>query len=168
MPITESTAVVFPNNVVEILKTRIIMLDPDLAEATFKRPLRESDPHQSVGIVAANWTPNEESYEMLGAPAGRHEPTLQNYFITVQAFVRDSDEERGLAIHSVLSKMIRAMLYRDTALQVGLASLSATYGGSTESTKRWGIRQQRYFSNELQGSWLYLSNLEFWLETETI
>jgi hypothetical protein len=165
--IDENTAVVFPNNVVSIVHTRVTMLDSDLF--VINRPLRENDPNQSVGIVAANWIPNEESYEMLGAPApGRHEPSLQNYFITIQAFVRHGDEEKGLAIHSVLSKMIRAMLYRDEPLRVGLATLSASIGGSTETTKRWGIRQQRYYSNELQGSWLYLSNLEFWLETETI
>lgn len=164
--IDENTAVVFPNNVVSLLNTRIKLLDSGLC--VINRPLRENDPNQSVGIVAANWLPNEESYEMRGAPLGRHEPTLQNYFITVQAFIRHGDEEKGLAIHSVLSKMLRAMLYRDNALRVGLAALSASYGGSTETTKRWGVRQQRYFSNELQGSWLYLSNLEFWLETETI
>jgi hypothetical protein len=162
----DDTTIVFPNNVVSLVATRVELLDPDLV--VFRRPLREADPHQSVGIVAANWLPNEDSYEMLGAPQGRHEPSLQNYFITIQAFVRHGDEEKGLAIHSVLSKMLRAMLYRDNALRVGLASLSASMSGSTETTKRWGVRQQRYFSNELQGSWLYLSNLEFWLETETI
>lgn len=164
--IDENTAVVFPNNIVSLLKTRIIALDSDLF--VVQRPLRESDPNQSVGIVAANWIPNEESYEMLGAPQGRHEPTLQNYSITVQAFVRHGDEEKGLATHSVLSKMLRAMLYRDNALRVGLALLSAEMNGATEIAQRWGVRQQRYFSNELQGSWLYLSNLEFWLETQTV
>lgn len=164
--ISENSAVVFPNNIVILLDTRVHMLDADLA--VFKRPLRESDPNQSVGIVAANWTPNEDSYEMLGAPQGRHEPTLQNYSITVQAFVRHGDEEIGLATHSVLSKMLRAMLYRDNALRVGLGLLSAEMNGATEKAQRWGVRQQRYYSNELQGSWLYLSNLEFWLETETV
>ena len=105
---------------------------------------------------------------MVAAPTGRHEPTLQQYLITVQAFVKDMDEERGLATHSVLSKMIRSMLYRDDPLRVALGSLSVTTDNSIERTQRWGIRQQRYFSNELSGSWLYLSTLEFWLETETV
>lgn len=157
---------VFPNNVVEIVTIRTKLLDTDLWVT--KRPLRESDPNQSVGIFAAQWLPEENSYEMVAAPVGRHEPTLQQYFITVQAFVKDMDEERGLATHSVLSKMIRSMLYRDDPLRVALGSLSVTTDNSIERTQRWGIRQQRYFSNELSGSWLYLSTLEFWLETETV
>lgn len=157
---------VFPANVVDLISARAAFLDADLFIA--RRPLRESDPVQAVGIFGSQWYPDEESYEMRGAPAGRHEPTLQNYMIGVQAFVKDMDEERGLAAHSVLSKMIRAMLYRDEPLRVGLAALSVTMSGSTERAKRWGIRSQRFVSNELQGSWLYLSTLEFWLETETV
>ena len=157
---------VFPNNVVELVTARTRLLDTDMFVT--KRPLRESDPNQSVGVFAAQWLPEEDSYEMVAAPVGRHEPTLQQYIITVQAFVKDMDEERGLATHSVLSKMIRSMLYRDDPLRVALGSLSVTTDNSIERTQRWGIRQQRYFSNELSGSWLYLSTLEFWLETETV
>lgn len=157
---------VFPNNAVEIITARTRLLDTDLF--VIKRPLRESDPNQSAGVFAAQWLPEEDSYEIVGGPVGRHEPTLQRYFITIQAFVKDMDEERGLATHSVLSKMIRSMLYRDNPLRVALGSLSVTTDSSIERTQRWGIRQQRYFSNELSGSWLYLSTLEFWLETETV
>ncbi len=165
MPISNTT-VVFPNNAVDLIDTRAQLLDADLF--CIKRPLRESDPNQSVGVFPSYWTPDEDSYEMRGIPSpGRSEPTLSQYLIMVQAFVKDMDEERGLATHSVLSKMIRSMLYRDAPLRVGLAALTVTMNGSTEKTKRWGIRTQRYFSNELSGSWLYLSTLEFWLETET-
>jgi hypothetical protein len=112
--------------------------------------------------------PDESSFEMRGAPLGRHEPTLQQYLITVQGFVKDMDEERGLDVHAVLSKRLRAMLYRDDPLRVGLLALSVVMNGSTERAKRFGVRTQRYVSNEINGSWLYLSTLEFWLETETI
>jgi hypothetical protein len=78
------------------------------------------------------------------------------------------DEERGLATHSVLSKMVRSMLYRDDALRVGLLALSVVMNGSTERTKRYGVNRQNFVSNELSGSWLYLSTLEFQLETETV
>lgn len=164
MPITEDT-VVFPNNIVDLAAARFATIDPDLY--VVRRPLRNSDPNQSIGVSAAQWLPQEDSYEMLGGPVGRHEPSLQQYLVTVQAFVKDMDEERGLAVHSVLSKMIRSMLYRDEPLRVGLSALSVSMNGSTERAQRWGIRQQRYFSNEISGSWLYLSTLEFWLETET-
>lgn len=155
---------VFPNNIVDLVSLRVSMLDPDLFAV--KRPLRQTDPAQSVGIFAQQWAPNEQSYEFLGVERAS-QPTLQTYLIMVQAFVKDTDEVRGLATHSVLSKMIRSMLYRDEPLRVGLSSLAISMHDSLERSKRWGIRQQRFFSNELEGDWIYLSTLEFWLETET-
>lgn len=153
----------FPQNVVEILKLRFTLMDADLFVVA--RPLKATDPNQSVGIIASQWVPNEESLEMRGL--GSMEPTLNRYLITVQAFVKDMDEERGLNTHSVLSRLIRSILYNDAPLRQALASLSATLDGRVEAPQRWGVRQQRFFSNELDATWLYLSNLEFWLETET-
>lgn len=154
----------FPNNAVDLIYTRAASIDSELER--FRRPLRPDDPQQSFGVYAALWTPDEESNEMRGSRA--HEPTLQRYTVMVQAFVKDGDEERGLAIHSVLSSRVRAMLYRDTPLRVGFGALSWSDAGNpaTEHARRWGIRNQRFMSNEVQGSWLYLSSIEFWLETE--
>jgi hypothetical protein len=163
--ITESTDV-FPNNVVSLIKTRLALLDSDLQ--IFRRPLRTSDPLQCVGIFASQWLPDEESYEMDNQPIGSNEPTIQRYLISIQAYVKDGDEERGLAIHAILSKMIRAVLYADEPLRVGLSMLGTTVLGTTEHTKRWGIQTQRFYSNEISGSWLYLSTLDFWVETETM
>ena len=161
---------VFPNNIIEIVATRIALLDDSLTNSTFRRPLRESDPNTAAGVFAATWEPNEDSMEMrgLGFNPAPSEPTISTYVIGVQAFVKDFDEERGLARHSVLSKMIRSMLYRDTPLRVGLSALSVTMNDSVERAQRWGIRAQRYLSNEIDGNFLYLSTLEFWLDTETV
>jgi len=164
--ITDTTSV-FPSNAIGVLKQKTQNLDPDLF--VIGRPLRESDPVQSVGIFGTQWIPDDpRSLEIMGLPVGRHVPTLQSYLITIQAFVKDMDEERGLTVHSVLSKKLRSMLYRDDSVRVGLLALSVTMNGSTERTKRFGLRTQRFVSNELSGSWLYLSTLEFWLETETV
>lgn len=157
-------APVFPNNAVNLIAAQAQALDPDLF--VVRRPLKESDNLQSVGVYGFQWIPDETSYEMRGL--GPREPTLQRYLITVQAFVKDMDEERGLAVHSVLSKMVRSMLYRNNTLRVALNALSVVMDGSTENTTGFGISRQNYVSNELSGSWLYLSTLEFWLETETI
>lgn len=162
----DSSTVVFPNNIVSLVNTQAQLLDPDLFVVA--RPLRESDNIQSVGTYAMEWSPDNDSFEMRGMPVGRSEPTLQYYLINVQGFVKDMDEERGLAVHSILSKRLRSMLYRNDALRVGLLALSVTMDGSTERAKRFGVRRQNYVSNELNGTWLYLSTLEFWLETETI
>lgn len=156
----------FPNNVVEITSTRFSLLDSDLH--VVRRPLRNTDPNQSIGVYAADWMPNEDSKEFRAlGDVHASTPTLSRYRIIIQAFVKDMDQERGLNVHSVLSRMIRSMLYTDAPLRDALTQLSATLDGATEKTKRWGITSQRFFSNDLSGDWLYLSILEFWLETET-
>lgn len=155
----------FPYNAVNLMVPRFQTIDSELFIC--KRPLRESDPVQAIGIFAEQWIPNEDSREMRG-PSKAEEPTLSTYHISIQCFVKDMDEERGAAVHSTLSKRVRVMLYRDDTLRIGLHLLTATVGSSTERTKRYGIRTQRYLSNELQGSWLFLSQIEAWLETETI
>lgn len=164
----ENDITTFPQNVIEVIASRVKpVIDSEIS--VFRRPLRTSDPNQSFGVFPNLWQPNTDSFEMRGRhDPGPNEPTLQTYSIGLQAFVKDMDEERGLAIHSVFAMRVRDMLYRDQTLRVGLASLSSTAGGSTERAKNWGIRTQRYLSNELEGSWLHLSTLEFWLETEKI
>ena len=153
---------VFPNNVVLKLAERYATLDADLA--ILRRPLRNTDPMQSVGVYAAMWNPDPESMEIIGG--GRSEPTLQQYVISVQAFIRDGDEERGLAVHSVLSSLVRRVLYRDDTLRLALQGLSVETNGVTESLKRWRLLTQRYFNNDIDGQWIYLSTLELWMETE--
>jgi hypothetical protein len=159
----EDTVQVFPNNIVTLLQVRTQLLDSDLYVC--RRPLRPEDPQQACGFYASIWTPDERSLEI--GHAAPQEPTLQRYTVAAQAFVKDMDEERGLARHSVLSKMIRTMLYRDAPLRVALQTLSVTMNDSVESARRWGIGRQQYLSNEINNEFLYLSTLEFWLETET-
>lgn len=164
MIVADSTQ--FPQNVVELLCTRFRLIDSDFAEAVFARPLQPTDPVQAIGVVASQWVPNTDSLEMRGM--GNMEPSLNRYLITVQAYIKDMDEERGLNTHSVLSRMVRSILYNDVPLRQALASLSSTLSGKVEAPRRWGVQQQRFFSNELDSTWLYLSILEFWLETETM
>lgn len=152
---------VFPNNIVKLLADRVPSLDADLA--VFRRPLRSADPSQAVGIFPSTWMPTEGSQEIGRINPG--EPTLQTYNVAIQAFVKDGDEIKGLMRHSALSYMVRTMLYRDAAIRVGFPALSYTSGGVTERVRLWGVRSQRFISNEVTGSWLYLSTLEVWAET---
>lgn len=159
---------VFPNVAIDVIAYRAKLLDPAGDLAVHKRPLLDTDEVQAIGIFGALWTPTQESLEMRGsARPGPQEPTLSRYSIAIQGFVKDMDQERGAAAHSVLSKLILAMLYRDEPLRVGLAGLSATVLGSTETLLRWGVTTQRFLNNELDAEWLYLSTVECWLETET-
>ena len=158
---------VFPNNVVKWTALAMQGIDPDVK--VFQRALRNTDPQQSVGVFAQTWGPDIESLEMqaLGHPAPQM-PTTQEYTLGVQAFVKDSNEERGLSVHAALSQRVRSVLYTDANLQLVLGQLSVNLdGGWTESMRRWGVRTARYFSGEINAQMLYLSTLEFWIETET-
>lgn len=159
---------IFPNNVVLLLNDTYKALDPDFA--VFRRPLRHTDPRQSIGIVAQLWNPDDESIEMRGQVSpGPTEPTLSNYLIGIQAFVKEGDEEKGLALHATMSHLVRGVLYRNAPLRVALAGLTATDPtGGIERLKQWKVNTQRYFSNEIDSDWLYLSTLELWIETERI
>lgn len=163
----EETDAVFPNNVASLLVQRFQYIDEDLV--ILRRPLRIADPVQSIGIFSSMWAPDAQSMEMraLGSPTPS-EPTINRYAFAVQAFIKDMDEERGLATHSVLSKMVLAILYRDQPLRVGLGALESEVMGVRERTLRWGVVAQRFLSNELgESEWLYLSTTEFYLDTET-
>lgn len=152
---------VFPSNIVKLVADRVPSIDSELS--VFRRPLRSSDPNQSVGVFPAMWVPNENSQEIGRTNPG--EPTIQTYHVTIQAFVKDGDEVTGLERHSALSYMVRSMLYRDPMLRVGFPALAFTYQGVTERVRLWGVRGQRFISNEVTGSWLYLSTLDVWAET---
>lgn len=160
----DETTIVFPNNVVVIIADACADLDEDLS--VFRRPLRPTDPAQSVGVFATQWDPNEESWEMQGRVPG--EPTLQTYRVTIQAANKDTDQERGLAVHSIMSTLIRSMLVRNETLSLALRTLNVSLDGTTEQARRWGVRDQRYLSNEIRNQWIFLSVTDFWLDTQTI
>lgn len=152
---------VFPNNASSLIQARIDDLYGEEI-SVFGRRLRPTDNTKSVGVAPDMWIPNEDSFEFFSK-----EPTVQTYTIWLQSFVKNSDEQMGIAEHSVLSKVMRTMLYRDQPLAVGLNSLSVTMFGATERIQRRGIRRAQFLSNEIQGSWLFLSTLEVYVETET-
>ena len=160
----------FPNNAVDLLATRFRALDSDLYVVT--RPLRTTDLEQSIGIFGSMWTPDPQSFEIRGLGQGSTvpgptEPTISRYAIGIQVFVKDMEVERGLAKHSILSTMVRGILYRDVPLRVGLAALSVEVSGVQERTKRWGVTAQRFLSNDIgNNEWMFLSTVEFWLDTE--
>jgi hypothetical protein len=158
----DPSELVFPGNVIELMAASFEIVDPDIM--IFKRPLRPSDPNMSIGIWGSLWTPEEDSLEIGHSYPG--EPTLSSYQIMIQALIKDGDEVRGLAIHSILSKRIRSVLYRNGALHVALQSLNVSDDLSTERARRWGVRTQRYMNNDIEGTFVYLSTLEYWVETE--
>lgn len=161
----------FPNNAVEIIVPRLRTLDSDIP--VLKRPLRDGDGEQAIGVFASTWLPDETSYEMnggvslLGQPRAASEQTLSTYTINIQGYVLDTDEQQGIGVHNALAKMIRTLLYRDPVLAVGLDALSYTLLGSTERIQRRRVGVQRYLNDEIGGVFMFLSTLEYYIETET-
>lgn len=158
----DGTEPVFPNNVVELLALGLQVIDSELT--VLKRPLRPSDPNQCIGVFPALWQPKEDSLEI--GHRFPNEPTLSEYQIGIQGFVKDGDEVRGLTTHSILSNRIRGVLYRNADLRVALQSLYVYDGVSTERLRRWGVRTQRYMNNDIDGKFVYVSTLDYWIETE--
>lgn len=155
----------FPNNVVRALVA--VLPGVDLDATGYPRPLRPTDPDYAVGVFAQVWTPEEDSYEMKGfAAPGPNEATLNNYGVGIQTLTKHGDTDLGLAISSIFAKRVRTVLYRNQPLRLALSSLSVSDGSSTERMKRWGIRNQRFMSNEIEGKYVFLSVLDFYFETE--
>lgn len=160
----EADPTAFPGNVITKVMPRLQELDSDLFVVS--RPLRPTDPEQAVGITPVQWGPRVDSYEMGRRSPG--EPTLQRYDFVIQCMIKDTDQESGPAVISALSSMVRRMLYRNASLNVDLNLLTSSALGSTERTQRWGVTNQLFLSNEISGNWVYVSTLEFWVETESV
>lgn len=169
MPNLDYTKPHFPQNIVNVLVPVVKLINPDsdteYGLRVVKRPLHETDDSESVGITAMTWTPDQESLEMMG---GLYEPTLQNYSIAIQAMVKDSDEERAIATHSVLSSELRRLLYGAPYLQVALRELAVAYGsdGPVERVKKWRLPVQNFQKGTIDGSYILLSSLELVVQTE--
>jgi len=125
------------------------------------RPLHPTDPGQSIGIFPSDLNPDDQTYEHPSK-----EPTIQRYILRIQGFVKDTMEDRGIATHSVMAKKLRSTLYNDAPLAVGLNSLAVVMDGATERVQRRGILRHLYVSNQIDGNFLYLSIIDYWLETE--
>ena len=156
---------VFPNNVIEALVSHVEAIDPKVR--CLRRRLVVSDASYSVGITVSSVVPDAETFEMVGMSSGHHDATIRRYEFSVQALVKDAKETRGMYSHALLSQLVWVTLARNPNLDVVLGELRSTILGTTETTSRWGISRQQFFSNELQGSFVYLTVLDFWLETQT-
>lgn len=154
----------FPNNIVKLVKDNAALIDTDVS--VFMRPLRRSDPFQSIGITATLWSPQDYEIGTL-AP----EPNIQRYTCNLQAFILNPSEEDGAAEHTTLSHRLRFLVLRNASVRAGLSSMVATDTTTgttvTESVSRWGVKNQRFLSNQINQDYLFLSTLEFWVDTQT-
>ncbi len=134
----------------------------DEADQFVLRPVRPEDPSRTVGIVAEDWEPSPNAYE-----TGRDEPLLGQYVLTIWAFVKHLNEEEGIQEHGVLARNIRRMLAGDTTLLGTLRAEVDDYGTGTEYVQRIRLVNQKFLSNEVNGTHMYLSVSRLMIETES-
>lgn len=147
----------FPNNIVDVLSTHLARIDG--VEVTFTRALRITDPDASLGVFEGEWRPGDHVI-------GQDDPQVSTFSFIVQFMVKHTDLEVAREFHTGISKTIRTMLYRDADLRLALVSLNETEFGVLERVQRFGVREQRFLSNELSGEFLRLSTTELWVEIE--
>lgn len=152
----------FPYNVVQVLEDFIWSIDSDI---TFvRRPIKKTDPNQCVAIIPARSYYRKDSQEV-----GRIEKTIKCYDIMVQTLITDTDQGRGLRIHSLFAKHIIELLARDGALRVGLRDLATTDArGIKETLMQYEAGEQIFHTNRQDTSFKFLSTTEFLIETQII
>lgn len=171
----------FPDSVVDVVRDQLAIRLVDFAIETFDpvtetmqpleptfldRPLRAEDPNRSISIYAYDWVPDEATQEM-GSGLAFAGPTVTRYNYRIQSLTRYVVEEEQRADASVDAKVIRAILARDPGLRVALEALSDEVAGVREKYLRYGVSRQRFFNNELRGTFLGLCLTEFWVDTQT-
>lgn len=143
----------FPASIVTTIARNLRRL-PVITEVLL-RPLKPVDPNYCLGVFANDWTPGIGSYGI-----GQEDPQHAVYHIRVQCMVKHLSEEQGLQEHSVISKSLRAMVYRDAQLRAELTAMAEETFGVAERIKHYTVQAQRFLTNELAGSYIYLSNMD--------
>lgn len=129
-----------------------------------KRSLNSLDVHGTLGVCLDQWQPID--YEMIGL--GVMEPSTAQYTFSVQHVVKWGTQEDGEKLHREVAKAVRLMLYRNPELQVSLRSLVVDEDDRRERFQKLRVTDQRYASNEMKGTFVFLSVTELVIETETV
>jgi hypothetical protein len=149
----------FPENFIDELQTSLEA--SNLFDKVLRRPIQPTDPNGTAAVFAMDWSPQEMAI-------GQVDPAVTRYQVAIQTFIKNGNEQAGVIAHSQLAKKVRVMLYRDADLRVRLGTLSTSDGEVVERVQRWGVSRQRYLSNEIQKSFLFLAVTEVWLESEIV
>lgn len=148
----------FPVCIVEVLAE--FLENVPGVDTVMQRPLWPTDPHASVGVSAADWSP-------VDMQIGQYDPAIAAYSVTIETLVNVSNEVEGRNMTAEMAKSIRTMLYRDANLRVRLAQTQEVANGVREHVSHWKIRAQRFASNKVRSSFLYVSTTDLIVETET-
>lgn len=151
----------FPANVVDAFERHLAR--NRYVDQVVGRPIREADANMTLGIHVDAWEPDgPDAYNI-----GQEEPVLQRYPFVIEYMVKYAgNEAEGRNVHSVASKSIRAMLYRDQSLVLQLHGLSEEIEDTIERVMRVELNRQRFFSNRIRSSMIFLSVIQGYVQTE--
>lgn len=130
--------------------------------SVFTRLLDATDPNLSIGMAFMSWSPVDTPN--IGSWG---EPTIGRYVFAVQTFLKVVDRAEGEILSATLVKRVRQTLYRDPDLRSGLGALAEVdEDGTKERYLRHGITTSDYTDGSIQGGFAFLSQTEFFIETE--
>lgn len=126
----------------------------------FPRQLVATDPNYALGVALKMWRP-------LDSPnMGSWEPTIARYTFAIQTLVKDPVRVTGDAISREFSREVRNMLLRSETLRNALANLRDDVD-PVERAIRFSVERQEFDDSPISSGFIFLSQTEFCLDTDT-
>ena len=138
----------------------ILQADPDLpVDGIVYRPVRPTDPTRTVAFVEGETTP-------AGNEIGLAEPSLMEWTVVIQVFVKHSNEVDGRNIRRRLLQRVRKTLYLPSTVQA-LMTLTDDY----ERVSRFRLRSIDFSTTEARDAnkqFFFLGQIELSFHTEKL
>lgn len=146
----------------EVAFTLTAQFTPAEGYTVIQRPVRFMDPARTFSIF-----PLERSEPPNSKIIGQLEPLVKRYQYRAQSFMKHAVEAEGRALNALDAKMLEVVLYRDTTLAANLPTLSEELLGSRERFSRFGLGTSKYLNNEINGAYVFISQVDLWVESQT-
>ena len=159
---TSNPTAYFPAVFVDLLAESMERNLPECEGLVVGRPVAGEDASMTIGIFSAQWTTDEETYQL-----GQFEPTQNQYVIRIQSMVKSSDDVVGRALFSNLAKMIRVILVRDTELRLRLLQSSESLLSSNERVDGFVVTRQDYLDGRVGMAFMFLATTYVTVRTHT-
>lgn len=153
----------FPDLFLYTLRAQIepvLQADPDLpVESILFRPVRPNDPTRTLAFVEGATTPVESEI-------GMREPSLMEWGVVIQVFVKHSNEIDGRNIRRRLLQRVRKTLYLPSTVQA-LMTLTDDY----ERVSQFRLRSIDFSTTEARDAnkqFFFLGQIELSFHTEKL
>lgn len=128
------------------------------------RRVRDIDPQHTIGLLLADFGSDQRSWESTG----RSDATLRDYGYFMQVQIKASDDETGWPILRNISKTAWDVLADDQALRQTLGTISDIGPVTAERVQRWWPKTAKFDVVPSGSVFLYLSLIEFTVQTELL